>query len=444
MEKLFGTDGIRGVANKYPLTIDMCIKLTGALVEKFKMKEHDLVIIGKDTRISGDMFEHALAAAFCAHGIDVKLLGVVPAPSVSILVKQLKASSGIMISASHNPFYDNGIKIFDADGLKLPDEDEIKIENLIEQHVSSKYSESFGRVERDFSALNLYREKILNAFQFNREETSKLKIVSDCSNGSFSDIAPEIFRKFGFNVISIADTPSGTNINEKCGVTNPQNISSAVLKNNADFGIAFDGDGDRVTLCDENGEIADGNHIIAALAESASLKEGSEVVSTIMANYGLEKYLNDKKIKLIRTKVGDRYLSEYMRKSEATIGGEPSGHVIVREHALTGDGLFTALKVIDYLIKTKQKCSRLRKIFDLFPSILENVKTNDKSIINEKHVADLIQKFQNSLKGRGKLIIRPSGTEPLIRISAEGQNIDELREIVKTISNGIEMSLKQQ
>ena len=442
MGKFFGTDGIRGEAGKYPLNIDFCIRLASALVKKFKISEGSLVIIGKDTRESGDMLEHALAAAFCSYGLNVELLGTVPTPSVSILTQTLHADIGIMISASHNPFRDNGIKIFDSRGLKLLDADEDEIENYIFQESVPKNLKNFGSVHQNFSAIDFYKEKILNTFRFEKNKIEKLKIVLDCANGSFSKIAPEIFQKFGFEIFKIAIDPSGKNINENCGVTHPENLSKKVSEQKADFGIAFDGDGDRVIFCDENGEILDGDYILSSLVESEQISVGSEVVSTIMSNFGLEKYLNEKGIKLIRTKVGDRYISEYMRNSNAIIGGEPSGHIILREHALTGDGLFTALKIIKYISDKNKKCSELRKIFNLFPSISENVHVKNKSVIFEKNISEKIEKFKMQLNGRGKLIVRPSGTEHLIRISAEGQDISELRGIVDVLSGEIRASEK--
>ena len=442
MGKLFGTDGIRGEAGKYPLNVDFCIHLADALIKKFELSEGSLVIIGKDTRESGDMLEHALAAAFCSYGLNVELLGIVPTPSVSILTPQLHADIGIMISASHNPFRDNGIKIFNSQGLKLLDADEDEIENYIFQESVLKNLKNFGGVYQNFSAIDFYKEKILNAFHFEKNKIEKLKIVLDCANGSFSKIAPEIFKKFGFEIFKIAVDPSGKNINEKCGVTYPKNLSEKVLEQKADFGIAFDGDGDRVIFCDENGEILDGDYILAALVESKKIARGSEVISTIMSNYGFEKYLGVKGIKLVRTKVGDRYISEYMRNSNAIIGGEPSGHIILREHALTGDGLFTALKIVQYISDENKKCSELRKIFNLFPNISENVHVKNKSVIFEKDICEKIEKFKMQLNGRGKLIVRPSGTEPLIRISAEGQEISELQEIVDTLIKEIKASEK--
>ena len=435
MGKLFGTDGIRGVANQYPLTIDVCEKLATALAKKYSLEGRGKVILGKDTRISCDIFEHALAAAFCSRGIDVKFIEVVPTPAVSILVQRLQVDLGIMVSASHNPFYDNGIKIFDAQGLKLSDSAENEIEKLIEQPHEKYDSQIFGRVEYDFSAIDFYVQKISDEIAIDQESASKLKIVLDCANGSLSKIAPKIFEKFGFNATQIYAEPSGTNINENCGAAHTENLAKKVVECKADLGIAFDGDGDRVIFVDENGKILDGDYILAVLAENFCSDLQKNVVSTVMSNFGFEKYLASQNIQLIRTQVGDRYVSEKMKEIQAIIGGEPSGHVIISSHAPTGDGLFTALKIIEYLIKNQKKCSEIGKIFELFPSVSRNVRVTDKSILKEPSIANKIEKSYNQLNGRGKLVVRPSGTEPLIRILAEGENVSELQQIVAEIEN---------
>ncbi|MDR0678127.1 MAG: phosphoglucosamine mutase [Holosporaceae bacterium] len=432
MRKLFGTDGIRGVANKPPLTIDLCWKLAAAVVTGFcKSKSNEnLILIGKDTRISGDMFEHALAACLCSLGVKVKLLGVVPTPAVSMLTSKLRANAGIMVSASHNPFQDNGIKLFRSNGLKLTDEEESKLEKTMADdgaHRRSATGTNIGRIFYVSSELDLYRARIKNSFNFS---TAKIKIVLDSANGSFTSIAPDILRGFGFDVVSLNDVPNGVNINENCGVISPHILSENVVRHQADIGIALDGDGDRVLLADENGQILDGDHILAILTQS---EETSEVVSTIMSNFGLEKYLSSQKIRLIKTNVGDRYISKYMQNSDAKFGAEPSGHIIIKSHLLTGDGLFAGLKVIEYMLKSGKKCSQLR-LFSSFPTISKNLQTTDCAILSRPHVKKAIQQFTRQLKGRGKLIVRPSGTEPIIRILAEGENPPELHNIVDALS----------
>ncbi|MBR1733996.1 MAG: phosphoglucosamine mutase [Alphaproteobacteria bacterium] len=444
MRNLFGTDGIRGIANKYPMTTDTCFNLAKALTTKFS-NTNSLVIIGKDTRISGSMFEHAFASAFSSLGINVKLIGICPTPAISILTKSMQADFGIMISASHNPFADNGIKIFNNLGLKLTDQDEEQIENIMSQQnicdECNEYSEiigeKIGSIEYSSENLQLYYiDKIKNSFSFDQTDTSKIKIALDLSNGSFSKIAPQLFRYFGFDIISQYESPNGININEKCGVTNPQTISDMTLTNNADLGIAFDGDGDRLLMCDTHGRFLDGDHILAILAESSDLLP-TEIVSTIMSNFGFEQYLKKKNIKLIRTQVGDRYISEYMLRSDsAFFGGEPSGHIIIKQHAPTGDGLFAALSVLNYLIKSGKKISDLYNIFKPYPVVSRNIKVSDKNILSK--ISSQINFYKNMLLNRGKLIVRASGTEPLIRISAEGEDQSELESIVSDIAKIIQ------
>lgn len=454
MRKLFGTDGIRGTANIFPMTVDVCGKLAKALVAKKKGDStisSGVIIIGKDTRISCDIFEHSLAAQFASLGIDVKLIGVCPTPAISILTKAVQADFGIMISASHNPYLDNGIKTFNSNGLKLTDTEEAEIEELMESDPAAVFSEEIikdkvGRISCDPSLLNIYIDRIKSAFLFDHEVSAKTKIVLDSSNGSFSHIAPQILRNFGFEVISINDVPNGVNINENCGMTHPEVIATATQEHEADIGIAFDGDGDRVLLCDAGGHFLDGDHILAALVEDVLLTSATpphEVVSTIMSNFGFEKYLKDLGINLTRTPVGDRYISEYMQKSpQSLFGGEPSGHVIVRKHALSGDGLFTALKVLKYLEKSHKKLGDLCNIFMSYPVISRNIKVKDRHdkirLINNKSVAELRIKYEQQLLNRGKIIVRPSGTESLIRVSVEGEDETELRKIVADISKAIE------
>lgn len=437
MKKLFGTDGLRGTANVYPLTIDVCRKLAQAIYKKFL--SHDLkrktIFIGKDTRISGDIFEHSLAAEFCAMGVDVKLLGVIPTPAVSILTKKFGADLGIMISASHNPYNDNGIKLFNSLGLKLSDEDELELENLIfnDKGDYAVSNDKVGRTTCDHMAPKVYQDEIERHFSFDKEVTNKLNIVVDSANGALSKIAPWIFQNFGFNVVSLFDNPNGLNINENCGVTHPEVLSRAVTNNNADFGIAFDGDGDRVLICDETGQLLNGEDILAILSLEGNHEE---IVSTIMANFGFEKYLERRGIKLTKTNVGDRYISEYLRYNSADLGGEPSGHIIIKSHAPTGDGLFSGLKTIEMMLRSGKKFSELR-LFDPCPSVNKNVRAADKSVIENEKIKKIIENCRSELSGKGKLIVRPSGTEPLIRITAEGENPNQLQNIVEKISAAI-------
>lgn len=438
MKKLFGTDGIRGVANTYPLTIDLCRKLARAVYKKFFSNDlrRKTIFIGKDTRISGDIFEHSLAAEFSAMGVDVKLFGVIPTPAVSVLIKKFEADLGIMISASHNPYNDNGIKIFNSLGLKLSDEEELELENLIFNNNEdfNVSNDKFGRIIYDQATPKMYQDIFERVFSLDKEVTNKFNIVIDSSNGALYQIAPYVFQSLGFNVTSLFDTPNGVNINENCGVTHPEALSRAVLNNNADFGIAFDGDGDRVLICDEQGQLLNGEDILAILSLDGTHKE---IASTIMANFGFEKYLERRGIKLTKTNVGDRYISEYLRYNSADLGGEPSGHIIIKSHAPTGDGLFAGLKAVEIMLRSGKKFSELR-LFKPAPSVCKNVKIEDKSIIENEKIKKIIEDCRSELSGNGKLIVRPSGTEPLIRIMAEGENLDQLNNIVEKISTTIE------
>lgn len=437
MKKLFGTDGIRGVANAYPLTIDLCRKLARAIYKKFLSNDlkRKTVFIGKDTRISGDMFEHSLAAEFSAMGVDAKLFGIIPTPAVSVLTKKLEADLGIMISASHNPYNDNGIKIFNSLGLKLSDEEELELEDLIFNNNDdfNVSNDKFGRIAYDKTAHKTYQDIFERVFSFDKEVTSKLNIVIDSSNGALHRIAPCVFQSLGFNVISLFDTPNGVNINENCGVTHPEVLSRAVLNNNADFGIAFDGDGDRVLICDEQGQLLNGEDILAILSLEGNHKE---IISTIMANFGFEKYLERRGIKLTKTNVGDRYISEYLRYNSADLGGEPSGHIIIKSHAPTGDGLFAGLKAIEIMLRSGKKFSELR-LFEPAPSVSKNVKIENKSVIENEKIKKIIEDCRSELSGKGKLIVRPSGTELLIRITVEGEDLDQLNNIAEKISMAI-------
>ncbi|MDR0556156.1 MAG: phosphoglucosamine mutase [Holosporaceae bacterium] len=433
MHKLFGTDGIRGIANEYPMTIETCQKLAEAIVVKFCSPREDRhsVLISRDTRLSGEMFKNAMTAILCSLGIDVRHISHSSTPELSILVPEYKASAGIMISASHNPFYYNGIKIFDEFGLKLTDVEEQELEKIMEQApvLPRATGKSIGTCYFNDKCC-LYRKRFENSLHLSKESAKNIKVVIDCANGhSSAALDGWLEEEFNFSVVTINSSPNGVNINENCGVIHPQIISEAVLHHGANLGIALDGDGDRVIVADENGRIMDGDHILALLA---TYEECEEVISTVMANFALEKYLSSIGVRLVRTDVGDRYISEYMQKSGAKFGAEPSGHVIIRSHALTGDGLFAGLKVLEHMLRLGKKCSELR-LFEPYPTIQENVPITDRSVINEKSVQQTIRKFEKQLDGRGKLIVRHSGTEPVLRICAEGEDPAELQQLVDTL-----------
>jgi phosphoglucosamine mutase len=416
------------------MTIEVCQKLAEAIVVKFcppREKKH-AVIIAHDNRQSADMFECAMAATFYSLGVDV-MTGIMTTPKLSISVEKSVASAGVMITASHNPFYDNGFKVFNEFGLKLTNEEEAEIENLMNKapFLPRATGADIGRHDWDRFAgsLRVYKDKIRDSINIDRDAAEKIKVVLDCANSMVHDARP--LEKFGFKVIYTNVSYDGTNINENCGVTHPNVISEAVLQHKADIGIAFDGDGDRVLISDENGRILDGDHILAAFA---TMEKCDEVVSTILSNFALEKYLSAIGVKLTKTQVGDRYISEYTRKNDSVeFGAEPSGHVIIKSHCLTGDGLFAGLKVLEYMLKTGKKCSELR-LFEPCPTVSKNLRVEDKDVVYVKSVQLAIQKFEKQLEGRGKLVVRPSGTEPVIRIHVEGEDPAELQSIADELS----------
>jgi phosphoglucosamine mutase len=370
------------------------------------------------------MLEHAMAASFCSCGADVKLLGVVPTPAVSILTPKLDASVGIMITASHNSFRYNGIKLFNKNGLKLFEDQEDDIENINAAPLLRKLEpQDTGRVKYIPESVDLYCDKIVNSFK-SFDNCGVKKVVVDCANGSFSGIAPKILKKLGFDVISIHDFPDGVNINENCGAIFPEVIRNAVQEYRADVGISFDGDGDRVVITDRSGNIQDGEQILAVLAKCGA---SGEAVSTVTSNSALGRYLKSVGVKLTEVDVGDRNILEYMQiKKDIEFGAEASGHVIIRSHALTGDGLFAALKVIE------QRGVGIF-LFKPNPVISTNVFVKNKSLLNDKAMRNVIRKFEKQLEGRGKLTVRMSGTEPLLRISVDGENKEELQKIMDEI-----------
>ena len=435
MRKLFGTDGIRGIANEYPLTVEMCDKLAAAICSpqsSILQKNNPTILIGKDTRISGDMLEHAMAAALASRGADVELLGVVPTPAVSLLTKKLNADLGIVISASHNPFQYNGIKLFNKDGLKLKDEEEQKLENIIFANSEKESVKKIGRIKNMFGAKKIYIDSILSKFNFDGQG---IHVVVDSANGALSSFAAHMIAAFGFRVTSIFDSHDGYNINANCGATHPEVLGELVKSCAADVGVAFDGDGDRMIFCDENGEIMDGNQVLAALCG----KDEMEIVSTIISNYGLEKFCKNRSIKLTKTNVGDRYISEYMQRNPvAKIGGEPSGHIILREHLLTGDGLFSCLKILEKFVNSgKNLFSEFSHVFMPSKSVNQNIEIKNKNVIEKTEIKSLIEDSKKLLSGHGKLIVRASGTEPVVRIVVEGDNEPLLKKISDSICNAI-------
>ena len=440
-KKYFGTDGIRGTVNKGNINGDMFFKfgLAAGTFFKNQKKNKQTAIIAKDTRLSGYTLEPALVSGLASAGMHVYTLGPLPTNGLAMLTKSMKANMGIMITASHNPYYDNGLKLFGPDGLKLSDKIEKKIESLIDKKIDNQLSKPkiLGRVKRLENGNEEYIKILKKNFPKNFS-LKGLKIVIDCANGAGYKSGPILLNSLGAKIISIGVKPNGLNINEKCGSTFPKKIQSVVKKNNADIGIALDGDADRIIMCDENGKIIDGDQIIAALAKrwknKKMLKGG--VIGTLMSNYGLEKFFKLKKIKFLRANVGDRYVKEKMQKNNFNLGGEQSGHIILGKFATTGDGLLVALEVLFSLRKGK-KASEFLNIFKQTPQILENITVKNKNIINNSEVKKTIKIANNLIKGQGRILVRKSGTEPKIRIMGESKNKKLLFKCINIIKKKI-------
>ena len=439
--KYFGTDGIRGTVNKGNITGEKFFKfgLAAATYFKNQKKTKQIAIIAKDTRLSGYTLEPALVSGLASGGMHIFTLGPLPTNGLAMLTKSMKANMGIMITASHNPYYDNGLKLFGPDGMKLSDQIEKKIEKLIDAKNTKQLTNVnlLGRVKRLEDGNDRYIKILKKNFpnSFNLKGT---KIALDCGNGAGYIAAPKLLKSLGAKVISIGVKPNGFNINHKCGSTYPYKIQSIVKKHKAHVGISFDGDADRIIMCDEKGKIIDGDQIIAMLARRWKFKKilKGGVVGTLMSNYGLENFLKNEKIKFFRSKVGDRYVKAKMKKLNFNLGGEQSGHIILGKFATTGDGLMVALEVLFSLRKGK-KASELLSIFKPLPQILENIAVKDKSIINAPKCKNAIKKANNIMGNKGRLLIRKSGTEPKIRIMAESHDTNLIFKCIKIIKRSI-------
>jgi len=439
--KYFGTDGIRGQVNSKNINGDMFFKFGLAAGRYFTnlKKKKQTAIIAKDTRLSGYALEPALVSGLASSGMHVYTLGPLPTNGLAMLTKSMNANLGIMITASHNLFYDNGLKLFGPDGLKLSDKIQKKIENLIDSKVESHLSKPkfLGRVKRLETGNDEYI-KILKKKIPKKLKLKNIKIVLDCANGAGYKSAPKLIKSLGAKLILIGNKPNGFNINENCGSTFPNKLQRYVKKNSADLGISLDGDADRVIMCDEKGSIIDGDQIIAALALQWKKKKilRGGVVGTLMSNYGLETFFKNKGIKFIRANVGDRYVKEVMQKKQFNLGGEQSGHIILGKFATTGDGLLVALEVIQAL-NDKIKASNLFNVFEKIPQILKNVKINDDTTLNKPSVKKSIKKANDLIRGQGRILVRKSGTEPKIRIMGESKNKVLLKKCIKIISRTI-------
>ena len=434
--KYFGTDGVRGLANAFPMTPDIALKLGAAAGRHFRkdQKQHR-VVIGKDTRRSSYMFENALTAGFTSTGMDVYLLGPVPTPAVGVLTRSMRADVGVMISASHNSYLDNGIKFFGPEGFKLSDKVELEIEKLLDDEIEYAASQNIGMAKRIDDALGRYMEFAKSAFP-RKKLLNGLKVVVDCANGAAYKAAPIVLWELGAEVISIGVNPDGYNINKDCGSTHPQNAAKAVLEHNADVGICLDGDADRLILIDNKGNIADGDQLMGLIASQWSSKgklSNNTLVATVMSNMGLERYLNTLDIKLLRTNVGDRYVVEAMRKFGYNLGGEQSGHIVMTDYATTGDGLMAALQFLNALVESKCTSSELIKVFEPMPQLLRNVRLNNSESLDNLKVKESIKAGENAFGDIGRILIRKSGTEPLLRVMGECEDPKLLKAVIGNI-----------
>ena len=440
-KKYFGTDGIRGTVNKGNINGDMFFKfgLAAGTFFKNQKKFKQTAIIAKDTRLSGYTLEPALVSGLASAGMHVFTLGPLPTNGLAMLTKSMRANMGIMITASHNPYYDNGLKLFGPDGLKLSDKIEKKIENLIDKKIDTQLSKpkKLGRVKRLENGNEEYIKILKKNFPRNFG-LKGIKIVIDCANGAGYKSGPYLLKSLGAKVISIGISPNGLNINEKCGSTFPKKIQSAVKRHKAHLGISLDGDADRVIMCDERGNIINGDQIIAALAKRWKNKKMliGGVIGTLMSNYGLEKFFKKNKIKFLRAKVGDRYVKEKMKKNNFNLGGEQSGHIILGKFATTGDGLLVALEIL-FSLRKGRKASEFLNVFDQIPQILENVIVKDKNIINSLNCKKAINKANNLINGQGRMLVRKSGTEPKIRIMGESNNKKLLEKCINIVKKSI-------
>jgi len=436
--KLFGTDGVRGTANVYPMTTETVLKIGAAAGRYFRNDGSNghRVVIGKDTRLSGYMFENALTAGLTSTGMNVLLLGPIPTPAVGLLTTSMRADVGIMISASHNPHHDNGIKFFGPDGFKLSDEAEAEIEALVASDLEPEKANNIGRAKRIDDGRFRYAERIKTTLPQGMR-LDGLKVVIDCANGAGYKVAPEVLWELGATVIPVGVTPNGYNINAGCGSTSIMSAAETIVSHGADVGICLDGDADRAMILDENGKVADGDQIMALMAarwaESDRLK-GDTLVATVMSNLGLERYLAGKGLNLLRTGVGDRYVVEAMRSGGFNLGGEQSGHIVMTDYATTGDGLLAGLQFLAAMIETGQKASALTTSFETVPQMLKNVRYGlGTDPMGAAAVKAVIADAETKLVGKGRLLIRKSGTEPLVRVMAECEDADLLARVVDGI-----------
>ncbi len=437
--RLFGTDGIRGTANIYPMTCDLVQKFGIVAGHYFKRGGHrNRVVIAKDTRLSGYMLEPALTSGFVSVGMDVILVGPMPTPSVSFLIKSLRADLGVMISASHNPYQDNGLKLFGPDGYKLSNEIEDNIEDIILSGDINEYMvppDQLGRAKRLDDAPGRYIEHVKRSFP-KGIDLSGLRIVVDCANGAAYHMAPTIFWELGAEVIKLGIEPDGMNINHVCGSTNPDALVARVIETRADIGIALDGDADRVVICDEKGKIIHGDHIMAMIATKMKQENhltGDGIVVTQMSNSALDSYMDSMGLKVHRTAIGDRYVSEKMRETDCNLGGEQSGHIILSHYSTTGDGMIAALQVLSIMVDSKKKLSAMSRLFDLHPQVIKNVKFSKTNPLDHPKMKDYLEDIDKRTQDC-RVLVRRSGTEKLIRILVEGKNHEQIEGLAEEIA----------
>ncbi|MEY4983693.1 MAG: hypothetical protein RIR62_1959 [Pseudomonadota bacterium] len=444
--KLFGTDGVRGEANTYPMTAEMALRLGAAAGRYFRRdgSPGHRVVIGKDTRLSGYMLENALTAGLTSTGMNVLLLGPVPTPAVGFLTKSMRADLGVMISASHNPHTDNGIKFFGPDGFKLSDEAEAAIETILDGEITPTRPDSIGRAKRIEDGRGRYQEFVKTTFPSGLR-LDGLKVVIDCANGAAYKAAPDVLWELGAEVIAVGTTPNGKNINDRCGSTHPQTAAEAVVSHGADVGICLDGDADRVLILDQHGRVADGDQIMALLATRWAAEgrlRGGALVATVMSNLGLERHLQAHGLRLERTAVGDRYVVERMREGGFNLGGEQSGHIVMTDYATTGDGLVAGLQFLAEMARTGQAADALSRQFATVPQMLKNVRfAAGARPLEVDRVKSAIAANEARIAGKGRILIRKSGTEPLIRVMAECEDEAMLSEVVHDIVAAVEAAV---
>ncbi len=447
--RYFGTDGIRGQANQWPMTADIALRLGMAAGHRFTNGGHrHTVLIGKDTRLSGYMLEPALVAGFTSVGMDVVLVGPIPTPAVAMLTRSLRADLGVMISASHNGFQDNGIKLFGPDGYKLSDEVELEIEAMIEHLPLSAFASvtRLGRARRMDDAAGRYIESVKQSFPRGRR-LDGLKVAVDCAHGAAYKTAPAVLWELGAEVIPLGVSPNGTNINDKVGSQHPQLLQETVVTHGCHIGLALDGDADRLVVVDDRGTLIDGDQVLALIAgvlHGQGALPGNRVVATVMSNMGLEKHLAGQGIGLDRTAVGDRYVVEHMRAHGLTLGGEQSGHIILGSHSTTGDGLLAGLQVLAALQDSDQRADALLRVFKPFPQLLRNVRVSDAAtasrLMNDQTVLAAQSEAERQFAGSGRVLLRKSGTEPLIRVMAEGEQAGQVAAVVAALVQAVELA----